>query len=259
MSAAHVEGHGNGYPSAGHRYLSQVGALIDRLSGPTWTSIETAAELIANSMLTGGTLHAFGTGHSHMLAEELFYRAGGLVAVKPILFSGLMLHDGARRSTEMERLPGLADVLLGDHPVAQGDVLLMASNSGGNVVCVELARAAQAAGVRVVAITSLAHATSPQARARGTTKLHEIADVVIDNGGVPGDAILTVAGSTEPVGPTSTVVGAAIVNAMVAEVVERMTRAGSPPALYRSANLAGGDATNAAWEDIERAGQGGTA
>ena len=45
-----------------------------------------------------------------------------------------------------------------------------------------------------------------------------MADIIIDNGGVVGDAAVAVNG--EKVAPTSTVINAAIINAIVARVVE---------------------------------------
>ena len=200
--------------------------LVARLATSEWPRIEAAAAVVAEALATGHVIHAFGSGHSHMLAEELFYRAGGLVRVRPILFEGLMLHASAPLSTALERMPGLAAALLADHPMAVGDVLVIASNSGGNAVTLDLARLARDAGVHTIALTSLGHATSPQARVSGGARLHEVADLFIDNGGVVGDAAVEVAGMASKVAPTSTVVGAAIIEALVAEVVERLVDAG---------------------------------
>jgi uncharacterized phosphosugar-binding protein len=141
-------------------------------------------------------------------------------------------------------MPGLAAALLTDHPMEPGDVLVIASNSGGNAVTVELARLAHAAGVRTIAVTSLQHATSAEARDRGATRLHQIVDVAIDNGGTVGDAAVEIDGLANRVAPTSTVVGAAIVNAVVAEAIERLVARGLAPPVYRSSNVAGGDAAN---------------
>ncbi|MFZ2504251.1 MAG: SIS domain-containing protein [Nocardioides sp.] len=236
-------------PSAGQRYLAGSHQLLERLLDEVWDDISAAAELLTQCLLAGGSLHTFGSGHGHMLAEEAYYRAGGLVAVRPILFDGLMLHAGARQSTALERLPGLAAALLTEHPIEAGDVLLVASNSGGNAVTIQMAEAARSCGASVVAITSLAHAASPLARSVTGPRLHELADVAIDNGGVPGDAIVSIDGVETAVGPTSTVIGAAIVNALIAETVERMARAGIVPAVYQSANLAGGDAANKRYQE----------
>ena len=231
--------------SPGRRYLEVSRGLIERLGGEEWPNIRAAAELIADALERGHELHAFGTGHSHMLAEELFYRAGGLVRVSPILFEGLMLHASAPLSTSLERLPGLAEALLLDHPVAAGDVLIVASNSGGNAVTSELAKLASLAGARVIAVTSLRHATSPAARASGLPRLHELADVVIDNGGRVGNAAIDIEGMDTAIAPTSTVVGAAILNAVMAEAVQLLVDRGIVPDVYASSNTSGGDAANA--------------
>jgi uncharacterized phosphosugar-binding protein len=231
-------------PTAGRRYLRIAAALVGRLETQEWDRVAAAAELIVASLAAGGTIHVFGTGHSHMLAEELYYRAGGLVRVRPILFEGLMLHASAPLSTSLERLPGLARAILDDEPVAPGDVLLIASNSGSNAVVTEMAALARERGLRTIAITSLEHATSEQVREAVELRLHELVDVTIDNGGAVGDAAVDVEGLPARVGPTSTVVGAAIENAIVAEVVERLVARGILPAVFTSANVAGGDARN---------------
>ena len=231
--------------TAGRRYLAEASRLVERLATGEWSNLSIAAGLVADSLARGGSVHAFGTGHSHMLAEELFYRAGGLVRVKPILFEGLMLHAGAELSTSLERLPGVAAVLLEQHPIAPGDVLVVASNSGGNAVVREMAGLARARGIPVIAIVSRAHASSGSARAAGATNLQDVADVVIDNGGAPGDAAVAIDGFAQRVGPTSTVVGAAALNAIVAEAAERLVARGIEPDVFLSSNVEGGDDVNA--------------
>jgi uncharacterized phosphosugar-binding protein len=181
-----------------------------------------------------------------MIAEELYYRAGGLVRVRPVLFEGLMLHGSATLSTALERIPGLASAILEDHGVDAGDVLLVASNSGSNAVVTEMAGEARRRGLPTVAITSIGHATSDEARQEGGTRLHELVDVAIDNGGVVGDAAIDLDGLGTRVAPTSTVVGAAIANTLVAEVAARLLERGIVPEIFTSANVAGGDDRNAA-------------
>ncbi len=231
--------------TAGRRYLAEASRLVERLATDEWASLSAAAALVADALARGGTVHAFGTGHSHMLAEELYYRAGGLVRVKPILFEGLMLHAGAELSTSLERLPGVAAALLEQHPIDDGDVLVVASNSGGNAVVREMASLARARGIPVIAIVSRAHASSGTARAAGATNLQDVADVVIDNGGAPGDAAVAIDGFAQRVGPTSTVVGAAALNAIVAEAAERLVTRGIEPDVFLSSNVEGGDDVNA--------------
>ena len=235
--------------SAGRRYLAVANELVARLAGDEWPRIAAAADLLTEAIASGHMVHAFGSGHSHMLAEELFYRAGGLVRVRPILFEGLMLHGSATLGTTLERLPGLAAALFADHPMDPGDVLIVASNSGSNAVTTELATLARDGGVRTIAITSLRHATSSSARVSDGPRLHELVDVAIDNGGAVGDAAVAIEGLTTQVGPTSTVVGAAILDALVAEVVEQLVARGIAPEVYASSNVAGGDAANDRYRD----------
>lgn len=230
--------------SAGRRYLEHLSRLIDRVAAEEWASISVAARLVADALAAGRGIHAFGSGHSHMLAEEMFYRAGGLVDVRPILFEGLMLHADAPLSTNLERLPGLAAVILDGHGVESGDVLFVFSNSGRNAVTIELAEAAMSRGLSVIAITSRRHSESIAPRG-SDHRLFEIADVVVDNGGEPGDAAIRVTGFDRAVAPTSTAVGAAIVNAIVAEAVALTVDAGVIPRVFASSNTDDGDAINA--------------
>ena len=190
--------------SAGRRYLELAGDLVERLLDGEWPNIDRAADLVADALARGGTIHAFGTGHSHMLAEELFYRAGGFVRVSPILFEGLMLHASALLSTSLERLPGLAAALLDDHPIARGDVLVVASNSGGNAVITEIAQARSCRRRLRHRDHQPAPCHRPAARTQGLPRLHELADVVIDNGGVVGDAAVDIEGFDAGSRPTST-------------------------------------------------------
>ncbi|MFZ5817037.1 MAG: SIS domain-containing protein [Bacillota bacterium] len=201
-------------------------------------AIQEAGRLGAEALLNGGLIHAFGTGHSHMLAEELFSRAGGLPLVNAIIEPSLTLVEGSQRSSSFERLPGLAERLLALEPLSPGDLMIIASNSGRNAVPVEAAIYARERGLKVVAITSLAHSRSQPATHASGRRLFELADVVIDNLGIPGDAALEVPGSPTRACATSTVVGSFIVQGIVAEVVERLVEAKLDPLpLMRSGNL----------------------
>lgn len=237
--------HEPGQGEPGRRYLTRVVELMQEVLDTQWPEILRAAEAVAGALGSGHEVHAFGSGHSHMLAEELFYRAGGLADVRPILFEGLMLHANAPLSTRLERLPGLASEILDDHGVAEGDVLLVFSNSGRNQVATEFAAEARGRGLTVIAVTSLTHsqATTPRG---GGQRLFELADIVIDNRGELGDATVEVPGFDRRVAPTSTAVGAAIVNAIVAQVVGLSIDSGVRPRVYASSNVDSGDAINGA-------------
>ena len=231
--------------STARPYLDEVISLLVEVRDGQGPAIERAAALVAEAVASDGLVHVFGTGHSHLLAEEVFYRAGGLAQVNPILIDPLMLHAGAARSTRLERLSGLAEAILDDEPVGPNDVLIVISNSGGNAACVEMAQAGVARGIPTIALTSLQHATAAAARSGSGLRLHEVADVVLDNGGRPGDACIDIDGLGVAVGPTSTVVGAALLNAVVVEAVRLVVARGGSPDVFASSNVEGGDAVNA--------------
>ncbi|WP_112241538.1 sugar isomerase domain-containing protein [Kribbella monticola] len=216
------------------RFLSGALELAAKAASTQLDAVREAAELVADAVGAGKQFWVFGTGHSHLLAEELYGRAGGLADVRAVLEPGVMLHEGLLKSSLLERLGGLADVLLEVHDVRPGDVVLIASNSGRNAVPVEFALGAQKAGAKVIALTSLAHSTAVSSRAPGGQRLFEVADVVIDNCGVPGDALIDVGGTRT--GSTSTFVGALLVQALVVEVVTVLTDRGQAPNVLRSLN-----------------------
>lgn len=236
-----------------------IGAYYNAVTGMLSEVIETQAGAIAEAgrlgaeaILNGGLIHALGTGHSHMIAEEMFTRAGGLVLANAIFEPSLMLHEGVQRSSALERLPGYAERLLATEPLSSGDLLIVISNSGRNAVPVEAALIGRERGLKVAAITSVAHSQSQPPNHASGKRLFEVADVVIDNCGVPGDAVLPVAapgrGTAEPTVmacATSTVVGAFIMQALMSAVVERLAAAGMDPLpVLRSGNIEGASEHN---------------
>lgn len=217
------------------RFMTDALAIAHRAASTQLGALQEAAELIADALSDGRGFYAAGTGHSHALAEEIYGRAGGLLDVRPILEPSLMLHEGLEKSSVLERLPGLGRALIDLHRVSDGDVVLVASNSGRNAVPVELAEAAKDKGARVIALTSRRHTDSVDSRAPSGAKLADVADVVLDNCGVPGDAMLP--NDPHPVGPTSTMVGAMLLQALIVEVVGRMRERGTPVPTYLSLNV----------------------
>ncbi len=203
-------------------------------------ALASAADTIETSVRLGGLTYIFGTGHSHLLGLDLHYRAGGPAFVVPVLDESLMLHRGAVTSTAREREEGVAARVLGRYSLSSRDVLLVVSNSGVNAVPVEAARAGREAGAKVIALTSLAYST---AAARGRIRIADIADVVIDNGLPPGDAMTELPGTELRAGPGSTVIGAALLQALFAEVAGRLAPE-APPPIYLSANMPGAEEHN---------------
>jgi uncharacterized phosphosugar-binding protein len=148
-------------------------------------------------------------------------------------------------TSEMERMAGYGRILFKNLPAKAGDILIMHSVSGRNAVTIDMAEAAREAGLRVIVLTNMTTATSVPSRHPSGKNLYEVCDIVIDNCGVTGDAAIKLEGLEEKIGPTSTTVGTAILNAIVIEAVEQMISDGIVPPVFMSANIDGGDAHNA--------------
>lgn len=222
-------------------YLAVLKELLDAAIAGQQQGIKQAAGVIAECLARGGLLHMFGAGHSHMLVEELYGRAGGLVPVNAILLPRLMLHEDMVQSTLLERREELAAEILAGQPLQPGDVMLVISNSGRNGLSIELARLVRQQGLVVIALTAVTYSLTLPARHSSGLHLCEVADIVLDNFGQAGDAALEIPGSGILTGPTSTVVGAAVLNAVVVEVIVRLKQMGFIPPVLTSANLAGPD------------------
>ena len=223
--------------AASARYLSAAREVLDALEQQL-EGIDTAAGWIAAAIERGGLVFVTGTGHSHMIAEEAFYRAGGLMAVNPILEPSLLLDRGAIKSTRVERLHEFGRVVIDESGLSALDVLVVVSNSGRNAVPVDMAIRGTEIGSRVVAIGSRRHAEQVTSRHQSGKRLIDVADLFLDNGAPYGDAIVTIEGLESPVGPVSTISGVAIINAVMVRVAERLVAAGVRPDVFSSANLA---------------------
>lgn len=230
------------------KYIGEVKRIVDDVATSQRSAIEKAAGYCADALCGEGFIFTFGTGHSHMLAEEIFYRAGGLARVYPILEDSLMLHRGAAASSMYERAPGLAGLLLDNIDVIRyGGVLFLFSNSGCNTVAVEMAEIAKARGLKTICITNITHSEKMTSRHPAGLKLKDVCDVVIDNCGCYGDASIPF--GEHSCGATSTVVGAMIMQAIVCRTVELCLERGVTPELFSSANTTGGDEKNKAYID----------
>ena len=225
-------------------YIEIVEKIIEREKNEGAGSIEKAAELFAGAIKNGSNIFLFGTGHSHMLAEELFYRAGGLVKIQPILETSLMLHESASKSTETERLEGYAEILFNRYKMKKDDVIVIISNSGRNGVIVDMADLCSKNGLKIIALTNMEHTLTGASRHKSGKKLYEFADVVLDNMGVYGDACISLDGLEGKISPTSTVIGAFLLNCVVTEAVELCLEDGFVPDHFSSSNIDGGDEIN---------------
>lgn len=230
----------------GNDYINCVTECINKAWGTQQDTLNKVSELLAEKIENKNNVFVFGCSHAGILAEEVFYRTGGLAVINPIFFPGFMLNTRPITMTsQLERLPGLGKIILEQNHVSNGDLLILHSVSGRNTVPVDMALEAKKLGVTTVCITNISYSNAVTSRHPSGKRLFEVCDLVIDNCGDVGDAAITLDGLAEKIGPTSTAVGTALLNAIVIDAVEKMISDGIVPPVFMSANINGGDEHNA--------------
>jgi uncharacterized phosphosugar-binding protein len=225
-------------------YFDLAVDLIRRVQQEESENIRKAARLITDSIRAGGMVHVFGAGHSHLLSEEMYFRAGGLVPLNPILDLNFMMNVPASKGSQLERLPNYGKIVFEAYDTKPGEVIIIASQSGKNAAPVDVAMTAKERGLKVVALTSMEHSGSAVSGHQSGKKVYELADVVLDNKVPTGDAGVELSPELPKVGPLSTTVGAAILNALIAEVAQQILDAGEELPIWMSGNVPGNEIHN---------------
>ena len=233
--------------NATESYYSRVTEIMSQVFRQEKDAMEQAAEKLAQANREKRSIFAFGCNHAGLIALELFYRTGGMVTVNPVRAPGMMLEvSPVTMSSELERIPDYGKVVVESLPAKEGDVIMIHSVSGRNAVTVDMAKAAREMGLTVIVVTNMQTATAVSSRHPSGKKLHDYADILIDNHGDYGDASVRLEGFAQKIASTSTVVGAAILNAVVARACELLWEQGIRPPVFMSGNVDGGDAYNKA-------------
>jgi uncharacterized phosphosugar-binding protein len=232
------------------QYLRAIVDILDRIEVEEVDAIGRAAELLVDQVASDKLVWIFGPGgHSNLAAQELFFRAGGLMHVSAILDGGTLLSNGALRSMAMERTPGYGRVVIESAGLGSGDLLILVNAYGINAALIDAALIARERGVRTIGVSSRRHAdeTSPEHPARhpGGANLHDVVDVHIDVKVPIGDAVITLPGIDERVGAVSTFANAFALNLLVLRTLEGLAARGITPPVWRSGNAPGGDEANA--------------
>ena len=220
-------------------YLDAIVALLKRIEAEEATKMAEAAEAVADVICRDGIIYTFGCGHSHLPTLDTFYRAGGLACVSPILDEDLMLHDGAAKSSRMEKMPGIAAEAFRRHNVTTNDLLVVISASGKNAAPVEMCECAKAAGVKLITISSSAYIEHG-------AKLLALGDIAIDCKVPYGDAVVDVGAAK--MGGLSTYASLFILNSILIDGAKKALARGTVPPIYISGNVEGGTAKNVALE-----------
>lgn len=235
------------------QYHRGIAAMYEKIVSGNTESIPKAAELMGSAIMNDKLIHVIGTGgHSNLGAEEMFWRAGGLVPVNAILDPGTALIHGAIRSNHVERSAGYAKAVLDAYRVKDG-VLIIVNAYGINNMTIETALEAKKRGIPTIGVTSESFGRNVprdhRARHASGKNLFEIVDIFVNSYMPYGDAVVEFPGLAQKVGPSSTLANCFTVNLLVVETVNYLLAHDFAPPLWRSANLPGGDEANAAYQE----------
>jgi uncharacterized phosphosugar-binding protein len=221
-------------------WMTAATGILERIAATQADAIEEASQWSADAIAAGGLVHLFGTGHSRIPVEEMFPRYGSYPGFNPIVELSMTFHsqvvgaNGQRQAMFIERVPGLAEVILSNFDFGPDDVMMVFSASGLSAVPIEIARGARRRGMRVIAVTSVAQSMSDEPTAEAGGRLMDEADLVIDLCTPHADALVDIEGLDTPVGPGSTLAAVAIVNSVKVRVAHLLVERGvMPPVITR--------------------------
>jgi uncharacterized phosphosugar-binding protein len=231
-------------------YFAGTQALMQRILAEERDPLDRAATKLADQIAADRLVHVYGPGgHSNLAAQEIFFRAGGLMHVSAILDEGTLLSGGALRSMAIERTPGYGRIVIADQRLGEGDLLILANAYGINAALIDAAIEARKRGVFLIGFSSREHASSssPDHPARHATKqnLHDVVDIAIDTKVPIGDALVSIPGVGERIAAVSTFANAFALNCLVIRTVAKLAGRGIEPPVWRSGNAPGGDEANA--------------
>lgn len=235
-------------------WIDEARKVLDRIESTQVEAIESAALIAAEAIGNGGVVHTFGTGHSRIPVEEMFPRYGSYPGWHPLVEQSMTFHteiagsNGQRQAMFIERVSGLAEMILANFELRPTDAILMFSATGRNAVPVETAMIAKKAGLKVIAVTSLAEARNvPPTHASGTL-LADHADVVIDTCTPLGDAVVDVTGWENKVGPVSSIANITIVNMLKVATAQKLADRGIELPVLTGAQIVGQEKSSELFE-----------
>ena len=228
-------------------WVDEAIRLLGDLAATQADALEQASRWCAEAIAADGLVHLFGTGHSRIPVEEMFPRYGSYPGFNPIVELSMTFHtqvvgaNGQRQAMFIERMPGLAEVILSNFSFGPKDVMMVFSAGGTTAVPVEMARGSRRRGLRVIAVTSIQQSMSGPIDPAVGSRLLDEADLVIDLCSPAADAMIDIPGLDTPVGPGSTVTAVAIVNSIKVRTAQLLTERGVMPPVLTRGSVVGAD------------------
>jgi uncharacterized phosphosugar-binding protein len=229
------------------RWLDAARAVLDRIEATQADVMARASAICADAIAADGLVHLFGTGHSRIPVEELFPRYGSYPGFHPLVELSLTYHtdvvgtNGQRQAMFIERVEGLADVILQNFELGPPDAMVVFSASGLSAAPIEMARGARRRGLPVVAVTSREQSLAGTPLHSSGTRLLDHADVVLDLCTPAADALVELDAVSTPVGPGSSLAAVALVNELKVQTAELLANRGALPPVLTSAAVVGAE------------------
>ena len=223
---------------AWEKYFAQIDEIIKKIEETQGENILKAAEILTETTENGGIIYGFGTGHSHLVADDAFWRAATPANYCALLEPSATGNQEITKSYFVENTYGIGKLVVDYHRITPNDCMIIISNSGNNIAPVDAALRAKEKGIPVIAITAVEYSDYLKCKHKDNVKLKDVADVVLDNCSLIGDAAVEIEGFKMKVGSTSTIPNIYLQNAILTQMVENLVEKGIEPDVYYNGHLA---------------------
>jgi len=232
-----------------NKYSKIISSIANRIAEEEKENIRKASLILADVIIKGRLINVFGPGsHSHMFVDEMFFRAGGLVPIRPWLNPAIASTENIYTVLFCEETPGFGKELMKEHILDSDDVIIIANPNGINCCAIEVALECKKIGMKVIGVTSRSFSEAVPldfyARHPSKKNLCDVVDIAIDCKQPPGDAVIDLKESPQKVAPVSGVAQLIVANMLVIAVTEEFICRGIEPPVFRSGHIPNGKEFN---------------
>ena len=233
-------------------FLDKTIDLLKRVRENQSDNIDKATDLMVGAIERDELIHVYGGGgHTTLVMGEMFFRAGGLANINPIMETGLSVFNQALKYLELERTVNYGSAIVKYYKIQKGEVFIIFHNIGINPATIDAALEAKEQGAKIIAVSSSYWQNEMPKdhfiRHPNKMNLFDIADVCIDDYNPTGDALLRIDGLDTPFAPVSNIVDFYIAHWLEIGTIDKCVKKGIKPPVWSSANAPGGDEINAAY------------
>lgn len=218
-------------------YFETIQEIVKKAEETQEDNILKAADLLTECTKNGGIIHLFGSGHSCLVTEDVFWRAATLANVHAIFEPSVAGINEITKSGYMEKIEGMGQVLMNYQRITPPDVMICISNSGNNAITIDVAIEAKKRGLPVIVFTNVEYSDFLSPHHSSGSKLKDYADVVIDNCSLIGDAAVKLDGLPMKVGATSTIPSVFLLHALFVQTCDNLLKQNIVPDVYYNGHM----------------------